>query len=252
MKKLSHLLLYVVFCFTAYSQNLVPNHSFEDYDTTYVPSVSPYFNHTYESLYYWRTQWSMFNTPDFIFEESYTFFENIADFNTIATTYGADEYYVSVPDNYAGSQFPRTGLRYIGIRTENPNVLNADSSFTIAPYQEYMQVELSQTLEAGKSYEVALFISASDNSVFQNNSVGILLSEGSEFYFGTSPVTPDITSADSVVSTIEWEEIKGNYVAQGGEKFLTFGNLHLSTVDTFVLSSQFKPIYYYIDDVFRF
>ena len=58
----SLLLLFSIF---TYSQNLVPNHSFENYDSSYNATIYPYFNHTYESIEDWRTEWNMFNTPDY-------------------------------------------------------------------------------------------------------------------------------------------------------------------------------------------
>ena len=44
------LLTFLIFCFAASSQNLVPNPSFEDYDTSYTATIYPYFNHTFESI----------------------------------------------------------------------------------------------------------------------------------------------------------------------------------------------------------
>jgi gliding motility-associated-like protein len=185
----------------------------------------------------------------FFFEESYTFFENIPTYPLVSSTFGVDEYYVSTPNNYAGSQLPRTGLRYIGIRTETPMYLSPDGTYTNAPYFEYIQVQLNDSLEEGKSYEVSLFVSAAENNIFQNNSLGFLFSEDSISDFGISPVTADIVASDSAISIEDWVKITGNYTADGGEKFLTIGNLDLTVIDTFIIEDQFNSIYYYIDDV---
>ena len=69
------LLTFLIFCFAASSQNLVPNPSFEDYDTNYVPTQYPFFNRTFGALESWRSQWPVQNTPDLIFEDSYIMFE---------------------------------------------------------------------------------------------------------------------------------------------------------------------------------
>ena len=75
MKKLClYFFLIIISYSTVNSQNLVPNHSFEDYDTSYIPSIYPFFNHTFKSMYEWRTEWGFFNTPDFFFRrELYLF-----------------------------------------------------------------------------------------------------------------------------------------------------------------------------------
>lgn len=241
--------LYVLFSFAANSQNLVPNYSFEDYDSTYVPTVYPFFNHTFESLYDWRTEWNMFNTPDLFFEGSEAFFVNIPTFSNAATIFNVDEFYVSSPNNYAGTQNPRTGLRHIGIRSETPYAIDASGNISSAPYHEYIQAELTATLEEGKSYEVSFYISSAENNIFQNNSIGALISEESDYNFGTFPIAPDIAPTDSIISSDEWVEFKGTYIAEGGEKFLTIGNLDLSVIDTFLAVNQFSSLYYYVDDV---
>jgi gliding motility-associated-like protein len=254
------LLTFLIFCFAASSQNLVPNPSFEDYDTSYTATIYPYFNHTFESIDIWRTEWDMFNTPDLFFEDNYMFFEDVDPdslqmaidlYNALDSenpSFGIN--YASSPANYAGFQYPRTGSNYIGLRAETSIVLNNNGSFSNNPYFEYIQVELSDSLEAGKSYEVSFFISLSENSIFQNNSLGILLSDQSEFNFGIISEEPDIVSPDSITSTEDWVEVKENYIAQGGEKFLSLGNLNLTAItDTFISQGQFNAAYYYIDDV---
>lgn len=244
------LVIFILLCFSASSQNLVPNHSFEDYDTSYTATTFPYFNHTFEAIDSWRTQWNMFNTPDFFSEESYTLFVGAPLFNLVSLIFNIGIDYASSPSNYAGFQYPRTGSGYVGIRTETPIVLNMDGTFTNNPYYEYIQVELSDTLEAGKSYQVSFYVSLAENSILQTNTLGILLSNQSEFNFGTFSQEPDIVAADSLTSSEDWVEIKENYIAQGGERFLTLGNLNLTTVsDTFILEDEFNSIYYYIDDV---
>lgn len=251
-KQILLLLIFTSFCFLASSQNLVPNHSFENYDTSYTATIFPYFNHTFEALNEWRTEWDMFNTPDLFFEESYIFFQDIPLFDLVTQFYEIElgENYASSPTNYAGFQYPRTGSNYIGIRTETPIVLNTNGTFSNNPYFEYIQIGLNDTLEAGKSYQVSFYVSAAENNILENNTLGVLLSEESEFNFGTLPVDPDIVVNDSLTSSEEWVEIKGNYIAEGGEKFLSIGNLNLVTVaDTFILEGLFNSIYYYIDDV---
>lgn len=254
MKKQKLLIaLLIALCFTASSQNLVPNNSFENYDSTYSATIFPYFNRTFESIENWRTQWPMFNTPDLFFEDSYIFFEDVTPIllqiaiNTYNTGLGVN--YASMPTNYAGFQYPRTGNKYIGLRSETP-IINNNGVLSNNPYHEYIQIELSDSLEADKSYQVTFYISLSDNSLLQNNSIGAMLSQEDEFNFGVIAINPDINPGDSLINSEDWTEVTGNYIAQGGEKFLSIGNLNLQTVtDTFLQMGDFNSIYYYLDDI---
>jgi len=254
MKKLKLLLpLLIAWCLTASSQNLVPNNSFENYDSTYSATIFPFFNRTFESIEDWRVDWPMFNTPDLFFENSYMFFEDVSPFSlsfaiSLYNT-GLGVNYASMPTNYAGFQYPRTGGKYIGIRSETPTSLDINGNLQDNPFHEYIQVKLNDTLEEGKSYRVSIFVSSAENNIIQNNAIDILLSEENEFELGTVPITPSISATDSTISSEEWTELTGIYFAQGGESFITIGNLDLSATDTFIVDGQFNSIYYYVDDV---
>ena len=247
----SLLLLFSIF---TYSQNLVPNHSFENYDSSYNATIYPYFNHTYESIEDWRTEWNMFNTPDFFFQENYLFFDNIpsANLQNVISLYntGLGVNYASEPINYAGVQSPRTGTKYIGLRSETPNVLNSFNQIVVAPYHEYIQVKLTQALEENKSYQVSFYVSLTENNLLQNNTIAGLLSQDSILELGVSPIQPSISSTAYDINNEEWTQVVETYTAQGGEEFITLGNLTLNNLtDTFILPGQFNSIYYYIDYV---
>ena len=124
----------------------MPNPSFEDYDSSYTATIYPYFNHTFESIDRWRSEWDMFNTPDLFFEDNYMFFEDVdpALLQMAIDLYNSSDSdnpglginYASSPANYAGFQYPRTGSNYIGLRAETPIVLNNNGIFSNTPYHE--------------------------------------------------------------------------------------------------------------------
>ena len=51
------LITFLILCFAASSQNLVPNASFEDYDTSYTATQIPLLNHNFESIDIRRAEW---------------------------------------------------------------------------------------------------------------------------------------------------------------------------------------------------
>jgi hypothetical protein len=106
--------------------NLVPNHSFED---TIVPVQPPAFylenfiNFWHGGLGYYRTS-------------------RIGNF--------------SVPSNFLGYQYPKSGNAYCGITTRCNGTI---------PAREYIQTKLIQQLAIGKKYKVSFYVSINKKSV---------------------------------------------------------------------------------------
>lgn len=223
-----HFIFFLVFL-TSYvkSQNLVPNGSFELHSGC--PTAGGQIN--------FATPWYNPNTlsPDY--------------FNTCGSS-GFD-----VPVNIWGYQFPRTGSAYSEI-----GVYGAVSSSSA---REYIQVQLTDTLIAGKLYCVSFFVSQAGASSLVSSYTPIAISEIGLLFSNNSiivgnynplPFTPQIISPSGVIldDTTSWTEISGIYTALGGERFITIGNFKndIST-DTLVIANPgFDPQgYYYVDDV---
>jgi hypothetical protein len=195
-------LFYKIFSFTSlillpsffsFSQNLVPNPSFEQYDTC------PYINE-FNYVSYWVNPTA--HSPDY--------------FNACDTT--PQNY--SVPSNAFGFQNARTGVAYAGL-----------ISMSEIDTREYIQCILIDTLLPGKEYFAEFYVSASDSSPYTANNMGIYFSVDPVSSTTTSflPYVPQVSN-DSMTNPLSnrsvWTKISGTFIAQGGERYITIGNFN--------------------------
>lgn len=170
----------------------------------------------------------------------------------------------SVPRNKMGVQEPHDGLAYCGIYCSQEN------------YREYIQTQLKQPLQKGQRYRVSFWVSLADKSPHAVASLGALFTEEmiadtASWEILTDRETIDINDAqqqtiatwlqpqvsnskDSVLADSKgWHEICGEFVAQGGERYLTIGNFapfnHSAVTSTDHVNAVLQGAYYYIDDV---
>ena len=170
----------------------------------------------------------------------------------------------TVPRNKMGYQTAHNGQAYCGIYCSQAN------------YREYLQTELKQPLEAGHRYRVSFWVSLADKSPLAVATIGALFthemiadttswdilmereaSENEELENVTiaTYLQPQIVNTkDSVLSDSKiWHEITGEIVAEGGERFLTIGNFadfnHSTVTSTESPNAVLQGAYYYIDDV---
>ncbi|MFK7782954.1 OmpA family protein [Psychroserpens sp.] len=212
----------------ALAQNLVLNPSFEEYISC--PESIGQFNYSVKD-------WS---TPNF---------SSTDYFNTCSEGVGAI--------NYNGQQTPRTGKGYSGIYV-----------YSDKNYREYIQGELSQTLEKGKTYLVSFFISLADESSYALNDINILFSEEKlKVSFKSSNIEKTIKPKKITNKAFElfsnsvkqfynkkedWTRVSFEFTSKGYENYFSIGNFsnNLKTRKQTVLSqSPYYFSYYYIDDV---
>ncbi|HEY9083548.1 MAG TPA: gliding motility-associated C-terminal domain-containing protein [Vicingaceae bacterium] len=176
--------------------------------------------------------------------------------NWYSPTLGSPDYYnvcatnsqLGVPQNGRGYQMPKTGDAYAGfyVRANSNN-------------REYLQVELAQPLKEGKKYTVHFYLSLSDIDEISIWNIGMYFSNlaiySSTFAVFAPNLTPQILNKEgNYLNWEEWAEVKGEYMAQGGEKFITIGNFKdNANTDTLFISglNQSNPnlTYVFIDDV---
>ncbi len=174
----------------------------------------------------------------------------VTDWNN--PTGGSPEYYhtcypfsngFGVPNNVAGEQNARTGNAYAGILTYP------------GPYREYLQAGLLDSLKQGETYCISFYVSLAGKSEYA--------SIGPQLYFSDLPVTSSSTqhlpyspqifdSTNIIYDTTLWTRISGEYLANGGESYITIGNFYTDANTHFdtASNSTVAPAYYYIDDVF--
>ena len=219
------LILLMLFSFGGYAQNLVPNHSFEVLDSC--PDMPGQLNYAQG----WFSNLPMGGSCDL--------YHTCAPFG-----------YTSVPTNtYSGYQIPKTGSGYAGFCTYGGNNLSGE-------FREYIEVELLQALISGKSYCIKAFVSLSDTAEYAANNIGFLFSMDSVLSSigDMMPLlyNPQFEVSSVITDEVNWTLISGEFVASGGEKFLTIGNFQTNantTTETVAIPFWNKAAYYLIDDI---
>ncbi|HLF62249.1 MAG TPA: gliding motility-associated C-terminal domain-containing protein [Saprospiraceae bacterium] len=178
----------------AYSQNLVPNPSFETFDVCpvgYNPGFGP-----------------LQAPPWFV------------------PTTGSSDYFnecsvgvVDVPTNAFCSSLPaHTGVAYAG---------GLYYYAGIPSYREYLQVQLTEPLVAGQSYDVSLYYAIGDLTCGMDK-LGIYISEDAIQEPGNISVldvTPQL-EVDVFLDNNDWVFFSECYIAVGGEEYITIGSYY--------------------------
>lgn len=239
MKKKSILIILLLSFGMSYSQeNLIYNPSFEEY-LKCPQKIEPY-GYMSEVVAWWQP------------------------------TGGSADYYnkcgskqCNVPRNKLGIQMPRTGVGMVGIYTSKTD------------YREYIQTELKEYLIKGETYRLRFFVSLSEYSTGSVATIGGLFTEDRieedtrEMLTNKTTKKHDNGIVESIstffepqvvnpfekplLDTEKWMEIKGDFVAEGGERFLTIGNFYPAEQSNIIFLEELTYLlpgaYYYIDDV---
>jgi len=238
MKKPLLLLLFSAFCFIpvfsqAQVQNLVPNPSFEQYNTC------PINSNPISDADSW---FAANNTPSLYF-------------NACGNPGGGG----GVPSNSFGFQYARNGVAQTAIESYNPGTSPSNA-------RSYIEAPLNKTLQAGKTYCVQFFVNLA-NDKGDPNGTPYALSDMGAFFSDTAIIT--INSADTsfyplsflpqinnpvtnyLTDTLNWMPVSGSFTANGGEKFITFiyNNSQLHIKITGNPTENEDGAFYYIDDV---
>ncbi len=229
--------LLIFYALKGFSQNLVPNPSFED-----IVSCP-----TMESQIYLAEPWFQ---PIVGCDDGNVISCSSSDlYNSCFNPPTTSILNVDVPLNDFGFQHARTGMGYAGI-----------SVWVNNGSRERLEVELTSPLLAGRTYCVSMYvvnktpISESNQSEFTSSanlnfhfSIDSLLDTNP---FGANYYTPSLlnTSNDLFNDTTNWVRVYGCYQASGGEKFLTIGNFY-DNINSIVAESEKYAAYYFIDDV---
>lgn len=215
-----------------FGQNLVPNPSFEIYDTC---PVGP--TYTQSNQIQLSTGW---NHPTYFGTSDY--FNSCADSSIIWTS-------VNVPNTYMGYQQPYHGQAYAGIYAYG----HTDGDYGT----EYIQCKLNSVLTAGQNYYISFYVSLADYSEYAISEIGA--------FFSVNPISrtdaknfnfiPQVKSTGLFLDdTNNWMLIEGVFEASGGEEYITIGNFKDSiTTDTLNTGISYPTgedyAYYFIDGI---
>ncbi|MBI3501333.1 MAG: T9SS type A sorting domain-containing protein [Bacteroidetes bacterium] len=218
---------FVLFRFSLIAQNLVPNPSFEQFDTC------PYNGGQINYVKYWYNP-TPYASPDY--------------FNACGTLG------YNVPNSYLGYQTAKSGIAYAGIVTYTKNSLFPAGD----NYREYISIALNDTLRGGHRYCLSFYVSKADTAQYIANDIGGHFSISPDTNSTTQntvlPFIPQVSnpSNNTLSNDTGWTEISGSFIASGGEKYLTIGNFKdsSSTTASYVGGPSWMYYgYYYIDDI---
>ena len=226
MKALFQIIL-LCFAIKTYSQNLVPNPSFEFF------SSCP--NHNYQL--YLATPW-------------YGEYNNSSD-GCFGHMCNHDESFV---EGWFLYQKPRTGegFTFIGVFS--------DPSFEYS-FTTYIKVKLKEVLKKDKNYCINYYVSLGGFSKYAIDALCACLSPDSLLFHGVfsdtnkmflnCPLINRVCNAENNIlkDTLNWENVSLIYTAQGDEQYLTIGNLKRNSEVNYLTTSGYFVTVYHIDDV---
>lgn len=223
-------ILFFFFGSIGFGQNLIPNPSFEIFNTC--PTNPTYIGDNQISLAIGWTHPTL-GTSDL--------FSSCADNSNIWTS-------VNVPNAYTGYQNAYDGNSYAGFYAYG---FSEDDYGT-----EYLQAKLTTNLMAGKAYKLSFHISLGNNSEFCIKEIGAYFSVNqiSRNDFKNFNYLPQVKSNSFLTDTSGWILVSGVFIANGGEEFITIGNFQDSittdTLNTNVINPAGENFsYYFIDGV---
>jgi outer membrane protein OmpA-like peptidoglycan-associated protein len=232
MYRILFILSSIILCINGTSQNLVPNHSFENiwscpYSFVEYPVVRPY------------PEWYNPNkgTPDIF--------------------HACSEDYAGIPNNFAGNIYPCDGAAYAGIVLwEKYSTKNKDLKFVT---REYIQTKLKIPLKKNKLYCVKLYYANASKCMYSIDALGVALTRQqiSAKKGGLIIQMPQIINKPGHImeNTDYWEELCGTYRARGNETYLTIGNFWnnkqtiYNTSNSENIDSTLTYAYYFIDNI---
>lgn len=171
---------------------------------------------------------------------------------------GTSDYFSSVYDSSCnvtdvpynglfGFQYPKTGNAMCGFGV---------FILGIPDYREYIEDILQIPLIVNHKYCVTFFVSLANSSRYSTDDIGLYFSVDSLYDSNTNqnlPVIPQIENPQGniISDTLGWTLIQGEYIAAGGEKYITIGNFKNdanTTLDS-IQATTYYFSYYFIDDV---
>jgi hypothetical protein len=154
--------------------------------------------------------------------------------------------WVSIPANYFGYQQARSGNGYAGMYL---------FTYDLPEYREYIEVQLTIPLTAGTCYHFEMYINLPNSQLYTSDAVGAyfsdtLITDTAETVF---PFFPQVNNQPgNFPDSINWTQVSGNFMANGGEGYLIIGNFKNDSITTLVPSNNIGwdyAAYIYIDDV---
>ncbi len=185
--KITFAMLFLSYCQLGYTQNLIPNFSFEENEGC--PS----------SIQYKRTKWLLTDW--------------------VSATDGTPDYYhrcstnqVSIPYNWAGKAQPVHGEAYAGL-------------YLWGGYREFLKIKLEDTLRAGVKYHLVGYFQIASYSHYVVGDFGVSF-QGKDLKLRQGGDISVSKEDPFDGNPLEWEKIHGSFIAKGGETHMVLGNFN--------------------------
>lgn len=174
-------------------------------------------------------------------------------------TKGAPAKTIGIPENDYGKADPKEGEHYAGFFAWKDdlkmNFAAGDDPFVPgwSSYSEYIISELLEPLVEGREYEVSFWVALSGNSDRAVSGIGAYCSEEplKQQHRRFLREKPQVSFDKIIAEKGVWVEVKGTFVADGGERHITIGTFPAAGFDTKrcveTLDNQYA--YYYLDQV---
>lgn len=204
--------------------NLVPNPGFEAYKT--LPCT-------------WTQQARKFNEDVMVSWHSPT--ETTPD---LFSTQADRDCWTHPAKRSNGKVSPHSGEAMAGIKVRG-------KGNTPTFWHEYLQVPLSEPLEAGALYIVECWARMLPTNEYASANIGLYLSPVAVMTDNNLPLyfTPHV-NADEVVKGNRWRKVSGVVKAEGTERYLLIGNFYSDDDTPFEMQEMGeRGAYYFIDDV---
>src|SRR5687768_10051908 len=146
-----------------------------------------------------------------------------------------------------GYQIPKSGNAIVGFSVYNPFIINGS--------KEIFGQQLQDSLISGHKYCVSFYVSCADEAQYATDRISALFTDFyvDDAYISSFVAIPQIqNSVGNIISdTANWVQISGDFVAQGGEKYISIGNIiDNANIQVTLLPWGNLPFsYYYIDDI---
>jgi hypothetical protein len=210
----------LLLCFTLTAnfcsgQNLVPNPSFEEYDTC--PDT-----------------WGRVS-----FLLNWTIAANSPDYYSACSTTDA----ISPPSTGFGYQQPHSGNGYVGISVFDRDVQN---------YREVVSCDLVSPLDSGNRYYFAFYTNLGGAYTLAADKIGLLFSTSEYSVSNPAPINnfSHYYTSTIISDTANWVKVAGSFIADSGYQYMLIGNFYDDfNTDTVGVGSLNINSYYFIDDV---
>ena len=224
----AYVIFFLLISSVGYSQNLVPNPSFEEYDECPVGTADLTVNNWVSWQY----------TPDYF----HTCNNDLTD-------------WVGVPQNVWGYQYPITGDAYCAFYTFS-NIGDPNQ-------REYLAVQLNAPLVVGTTYFISFYVSQIEGETgtypmeyrCATNHVGLRFFKDPTYNNTTNIFTPDnfahIDTENIIADSEYWTQVSGSFTADDTYNWVAIGNFFEDEFTDFEIQNEFGNCFgvYFLENV---